>query len=111
MVYRGGLENRFPRKWNGGSNPSLSARIIVNLTASLIWVAVLGVLFGLLWWQGQIQRFTVYWRQTMEELRKCTWPTWVELKGSTVVVTVSILLLGVFTFAADQILFVLFIKL
>ena len=25
MVYRGGLENRFGRKPNGGSNPSLSA--------------------------------------------------------------------------------------
>ena len=25
MVYRGGLENRFGRKLNGGSNPSLSA--------------------------------------------------------------------------------------
>ena len=47
----------------------------------------------------------------MEELKKCTWPTWVELKGSTVVVMVAILLLGVFTFAADQVLFVLFIKL
>jgi preprotein translocase subunit SecE len=111
VVYRGGLENRFPREWNGGSNPSLSARIIVNLTTSLIWVAVVGVIFGLLWWQGQLQRFAVYWRQTMEELKKCTWPTWVELKGSTVVVMVAILLLGVFTFAADQILFVVFIKL
>ena len=111
MVYRGGLENRFPRKWNGGSNPSLSARIIVNLTTSLIWVAVVGVIFGLLWRQGQLRRFAVYWRQTMEELKKCTWPTWIELKGSTVVVTVAILLLGVFTFSTDQILFVLFINL
>ena len=111
MVYRGGLENRFPRKWNGGSNPSLSARKSVNLTTSLIWVAVVGVIFGFLWWRGQLQRFAVYWRQTMEELRKCTWPTWVELKGSTVVVMAAILLLGVFTFAADQILFVVFIKL
>ena len=77
----------------------------------MIWVAVVGVIFGFLWWQGQLQRFAVYWRQTMEELRKCTWPTWVELKGSTVVVMVSILLLGVFTFAADKVLFVVFINL
>jgi preprotein translocase subunit SecE len=83
----------------------------VNLTTSLIWVAVVGVIFGFLWWRGQLQRFAVYWQQTMEELRKCTWPTWVELKGSTVVVMAAILLLGVFTFAADQILFVVFIKL
>jgi preprotein translocase subunit SecE len=77
----------------------------------LIWVAVVGVIFGLLWWQGQLQRFAVYWRQTMEELKKCTWPTWVELKGSTVVVMASILLLGVFTFVADKILFEVFINL
>jgi len=82
-----------------------------NLTTSLIWVAVVGAIFGFLWWQGQLQRFAIYWRQTMEELKKCTWPTWVELKGSTVVVTAAILMLGLFTFVADQILFVLFIKL
>jgi preprotein translocase subunit SecE len=47
-------------------------------------------------------------QQTKEELRKCTWPSWDELKGSTVVVAISILILGVFTVAVDQILFQLF---
>jgi preprotein translocase subunit SecE len=75
---------------------------------SLIWVGILAVVFGLLWWRGYIQRFSAYWRQTMEELKKCTWPTWDELKGSTVVVMVAILLLGLFTFVVDQILFHLF---
>lgn len=74
----------------------------------LIWVGVIAVIFGLLWWKGYIQRLAVYWRQTMEELKKCTWPTWDELKGSTVVVMVSIAVLGVFTFIVDQILFALF---
>lgn len=77
-------------------------------SSSLIWVGVLAVVFGLLWWKGQIQRFSAYWRQTTEELKKCTWPTWDELKGSTVVVMVSIILLGLFTFIVDQILFALF---
>jgi len=74
----------------------------------LIWVGVLAAIFGLLWWKGYIQSLSTYWRQTMEELKKCTWPTWDELKGSTMVVMVSIFLLGVFTFVVDQILFALF---
>ena len=81
------------------------------MTKTLIWVAVVGVIFGFLWWQGHLKRFAAYWQQTMEELKKCTWPTWDELKGSTVVVSISILLLGLLTFIVDQILFAVFIKL
>jgi len=73
-----------------------------------IWVVVIGVLFGILWRQGYLARFTTYVQQTREELRKCTWPTWDELKGSTVIVAVSIFLLGGFTVAVDQILFRLY---
>ena len=75
---------------------------------NLIWVAVVAAIFGVLWWRGQLQRFSTYWRQTVGELKKCTWPTWDELKGSTVVVMVAIVLLGLFTFLVDQILFALF---
>ena len=39
--------------------------------------------------------------RTVEELRKCAWPTWDELKGSTVVVSITIVLLGVFCYAVD----------
>jgi len=81
------------------------------MTKTLIWVVVIGVIFGFLWWQGHLKRFAAYWQQTMEELRKCTWPTWDELKGSTVVVSISILLLGLLCVVADQILFYVFIKL
>ena len=81
------------------------------MTKTLIWVVVIGVLFGFLWWQGHLKRFREYWRLTMEELKKCTWPTWEELKGSTVLVSLSILALGLLTFVVDQILFALFIKL
>ena len=76
---------------------------------TLIWVAVVAVIFGFLWKQGQLKRFTAYWQQTMEELKKCTWPTRDELRGSTVVVILSILVLGLFTFVVDRILFELFI--
>ena len=78
---------------------------------ALIWIVVLGVIFGILWWQGYLKQLVAYWQQTKEELKKCTWPTWDELKGHTAVVVLSIALLGVFTVAVDQLLFFLFIKL
>jgi preprotein translocase subunit SecE len=68
-----------------------------------IWVAVIGGLFVWLWRGGQLARLTTYIQQTREELRKCTWPTRDELKGSTVVVFMSILVLGGFTVVVDLI--------
>ena len=64
-------------------------------------MAVVGVVFGILWRKGYLLRLTTYVQQTREELRKCTWPTWAELKGSTVVVFISIFILGTFTVLVD----------
>ena len=75
----------------------------------LFWVVVIGGSFAWLWRQGHLARFANYVAQTREELRKCTWPTWDELKGSTLVVTVSIVLLGMFTVAVDFV-FSLFVR-
>ena len=111
MVYRGGLENRFGLTADGGSNPSLSAKrnVIVNDLAIIgIWGAVVGVIFVILWRKGYLLQLTNYVQQTREELRKCTWPTWDELKGSTVVISVSIILLGGFIVLVDQVFFRLF---
>ena len=73
-----------------------------------IWVVIVGILFGILWRKGYLMQLTTYVEQTREELRKCTWPTWDELKGSTVVVFVSIAILGGFTVLVDQVFFRLF---
>ena len=110
MVYCGGLENRFGFTADGGSNPSLSARkFAVNIYIQIsIWAAAVLIAFAFLWRGGHLLRFAAYVRLTREELRKCTWPTWDELKGSTVVVSVSILILGGFTVLIDQVLFRLF---
>jgi preprotein translocase subunit SecE len=70
----------------------------------LIWVAVIGAVFIYLWRKNHLKRLTVYVQETREELRKCTWPTWDELKGSTVVVMISIILLGGFTVGVDFVL-------
>jgi preprotein translocase subunit SecE len=62
------------------------------------------VAFTILWRQGAFLRLSGYWGETMEELKKCTWPTWDELNGSTVVVIVSVALLGGFTVIVDFLL-------
>jgi preprotein translocase subunit SecE len=111
VVYRGGLENRFGLTADGGSNPSLSARLdafVTDLIKIGIWGAVIGTIFVVLWRKGYLLQLTNYVQQTREELRKCTWPTWDELKGSTVVVTISILILGGFVVLVDQVFFRLF---
>lgn len=76
-----------------------------------VWGAIAGIVFVILWRKGMLQQLRAYMAQTREELNKCTWPTWEELKGSTVVVSISIIILGGFTVIVDQILFQLFILL
>ena len=66
-----------------------------------IWVAIIAAVFLFLWRKGYLARLAAYIAETREELKKCSWPTWDELKGSTVVVMISILILGVFTVAVD----------
>jgi preprotein translocase subunit SecE len=67
----------------------------------IVWVVLIGGAFAWLWWAGHLVRLAAYVRETREELRKCSWPTLDELKGSTVVVGISIVLLGGFTVGVD----------
>ena len=69
-----------------------------------IWMAAIAILFGVLWATGNLVRLRNYVLETREELRKCTWPSTDELKGSTLVVAISILLLGTFTMIIDFLL-------
>ena len=64
-------------------------------------MVLIGVAFAVLWQKGYLLRFANYVQETREELRKCTWPSLDELKGSTVVVMVTIALMGSFTVAVD----------
>ena len=66
---------------------------------------VIGAAFGYLWWQGQIQRLAVYVQETREELKKCSWPTREELKGSTALIMIMIALLGGFIVLVDLALY------
>lgn len=67
----------------------------------LIVLAIAGIVFTILFRKGFFLRFANYIRETREELKKCTWPTLEELRGSTIVVMVAILLLGGFTILVD----------
>jgi preprotein translocase subunit SecE len=82
---------------------------------SMIWIAVWAVVvlgaFAWLWRAGHLMRFANYVRQTREELKKCTWPSWPELKGSTVVIFISIIILGGFTMLVDRVLVSVFLYL
>jgi preprotein translocase subunit SecE len=73
----------------------------VSNTAITFWAVGIGALFAYLWWQGQIRRFATYCQETWVELLKCSWPTWGELRGSTVLIAICIALLGVFTTVLD----------
>jgi preprotein translocase subunit SecE len=75
-----------------------------NYITISIWAGVIALVFGVLWFTGNLVRLRTYVLETREELRKCTWPSIDELKGSTVVVMISIVLLGVFTVAIDFVL-------
>jgi preprotein translocase subunit SecE len=71
----------------------------------LVGIGVIAlVVFTILLRQGAFLRLSGYWNETVEELKKCTWPSWEELNGSTVVVIVSVALLGGFTVAVDFLL-------
>ena len=72
-----------------------------------IWAGVIGVIFAVLWFTGNLVKLRNYVLETREELRKCSWPTWDELKGSTVVVIVSIFMLAAFTIAVDYVLVIM----
>ncbi len=60
--------------------------------------------FAYMWRQGQLLRLSNYVAETREELKKCTWPSVDELKGSTAVVMITIALLGGFTIGMDLVI-------
>jgi len=67
----------------------------------LVGFVIVAVIFGILWKNGQLVRLNRYVGETKEELRKCTWPTRDELKGSTLVVIISVAALAAFTVVVD----------
>jgi len=52
----------------------------------------------------QIGSLKTFLSEVKVELKKCTWPTRRELIGSTIVVVVSVLIMGVFVGLSDTVL-------
>ena len=71
------------------------------MTLTIILFVLALAAFGALWYTGQLKRCAAYVQETREELKKCSWPTWEELKESTVLVMLVTVLLGVFTVLTD----------
>jgi preprotein translocase subunit SecE len=67
----------------------------------LIWAAVIGTAFGLLWKYGYLTRFATYVGETRDELKKCAWPSRDELRDTTVLVLCTIALLAAFLLVVD----------
>mgnify|MGYP000229017182 CR=1 FL=1 len=65
------------------------------------WPALILAVFIWMWRTGKIAGIRNYILETKEQLDKCTWPTWNELRQHIVVVLISSFLLAVFTVAAD----------
>jgi len=51
--------------------------------------------------RNPFRRIALFFQETMEELRKATWPTWLELRDSTVLVILTVLILGSMVAIAD----------
>ncbi len=47
------------------------------------------------------RRVTLFCQETMEELHKASWPTWLELRDSTILVIFTVLLVGMMVAVAD----------
>lgn len=75
-----------------------------DIAKAVIVILVLGAAFAWAWRKGYVARFALYVRETREELRKCSWPSKEELRGSTAVVMITMLLLGAFVVLVDLVL-------
>jgi preprotein translocase subunit SecE len=49
-------------------------------------------------------RLTLYMRETGQEMKRVSWPTWRELRESTLVVLATVAVVTVFIFVVDQVL-------
>jgi preprotein translocase subunit SecE len=43
----------------------------------------------------------IFFGEMVDELKKASWPTWTELRDSTIIVIVACVILGVFTSISD----------
>lgn len=49
-----------------------------------------------------LQKLQAYLRDTLQEMKRVTWPTLAELKESTIVVIVTVMVITLFIFIVDK---------
>jgi len=71
----------------------------VDLSLIIAAVLTLVVVVALLVWRQPVlawtQRSTVFIRDVRAEVRKVTWPSWDDLRRSTLVITIIVILIGI----------------
>jgi preprotein translocase subunit SecE len=73
-------------------------------TFQIILIVIAAAAFGFAWRKGHLLRMAAYVGETKVELKKCNWPGRDELKASTVLVMVSVVTVGFFTFGTDLVI-------
>ncbi len=51
--------------------------------------------------RNPFRRVALFWSETIEELRKASWPDWLELRDSTTLVILTVIILGTLISVAD----------
>ena len=71
-----------------------------------IWAGIMALLvFGVIKYRKELlglgQKIKTFLQEVVGELKKSSWPTWIELRDSTVVVIIAVAALALFVFVAD----------
>jgi preprotein translocase subunit SecE len=80
--------------------------IAVTQGELIFWLVALGLLLALaIVYRGKLiawgGRAKIFLGEVVAELRKSTWPTWIELRDSTIVVIIAVIALAIFVGIAD----------
>jgi preprotein translocase subunit SecE len=71
----------------------------VSLSLTVGVVLVLAVIAALVVWRQPVlafsERSNVFLRNVRAEMRKVTWPTWDDLRRSTIVITIIVIVIGI----------------
>jgi preprotein translocase subunit SecE len=51
--------------------------------------------------RNPFRRVALYWNETVDELRKASWPGWLELRDSTTLVMLTVIIIGTLISVAD----------
>jgi preprotein translocase subunit SecE len=51
--------------------------------------------------RNPFRRIALYWNETVDELRKASWPGWLELRDSTTLVMLTVIIIGTLISVAD----------